>query len=94
VLSVYVKGMSERNNANLSMANAAVPIRRTVRDRLSSMRKNTSGLRIPYRTAKKMEGAKSTERGVPPIGVGNLELIVGRMGIGASNSIGRSIYRR
>jgi hypothetical protein len=30
---------------------------------------------IPYRTAKIMEGAKSTGRGVPPTGVGNLELI-------------------
>lgn len=73
------------------MANAAVPIRRTVRDRLSSMRNNTSGLRIPYRTAKNTEGAKSTERGMPPIGVGNLELI-GTDGNWASNSIGRSIY--
>lgn len=71
------------------MANAAVPIRRTVRDRLSTMRKNTSGLSIPYRTAKKMEGAKSTGRGVPPIGVGNLELIVG----GTDRSWGVELYR-
>jgi hypothetical protein len=58
-----------------------------VRDLLSRKRKKISWLRIPYRTAKRTEGAKSMGRGVPPTGVGKFELIVERMGIGISNSI-------
>lgn len=86
--------MVNRNDkANLSIANAAVPIRRTVRDRFSSSLKHSSGLRIPYRTANRTEGAKSTGRGVPPTGVGNLELIMERMGIGIMKGrVGANIY--
>ena len=39
-----------------------------------------------------MEGAKSTGRAVPPTGVGNLELMVGWMGIGKSDPVSVHIY--
>ena len=47
------------------------PIRSVVRECLSNIRKNITGTRRPYRTAKTTDGAKSSGKGVPPTGVGN-----------------------
>lgn len=41
------------------------------RDRLPEIRYNMRGMSIAYRTANKMDGAKSSGKTVPPIGAGN-----------------------
>ena len=48
-----------------------VPMRSVHRDRLPKIRCNMRGTSIAYRTANKMDGAKSSGKTVPPIGAGN-----------------------
>ena len=65
--------------AHLSIANASVPISSVVLDLLCKKRKMAKGARMPYRTAKRTDGAKSTGSGVPPTGVGKVMLKAKRL---------------
>ena len=48
-----------------------VPMRSVQRDRLLSIRYSMRGARKAYRIANSTEGAKSSDRTVPPTGAGN-----------------------
>lgn len=57
------------------MEKVTVPISKVVLERLCSMRYRVRGNNSAYSTAKSIDGAKSTGRGVPPIGAGKLTMI-------------------
>ena len=59
---------------HLSIANMSVLINSVVLVLLCKKRKMAKGARMPYRTAKRTDGAKSTGSGVPPTGVGKVIL--------------------